>query len=337
MNEPALSQGSAHPARPKTISRLPASAAGKALTAEHPAPWTPAVIASKAPASAAPRPVTKKGSAALAPTAVPPASRVGQRGTLRQVDPKSIDRNPEQPRRVFAEEALRELSQSIARHGVIQPLAVRKGSAPGRYELIAGERRLRAVRMLGLASVPVVEIVVRDDQLLEVALVENLQRESLDPIEEAEAYKSLIDRFEYTQETVAACVGKSRSTIANALRLLDLPQIIKHAVANGLVSAGHARALCGLATPEQQEELLGQIVRKGLSVRETEAVVQKIKRGGPRRTERARPRYLTQIEDRLRRVLGTKVKLQQTGRAKGQIVINFGSDDEFERLLEFFS
>jgi ParB family chromosome partitioning protein len=258
---------------------------------------------------------------------------------LLQIPPEVIDTNPEQPRRRFTPEALEALVQSIARHGILQPLIVRDGIQSGRYELVAGERRLRAAMVLGLQRVPAVRRHVPDERLLEVALVENIQRESLDSIEEAEAYRSLIDRYGYTQESVAERVGRSRSTVANALRLLDLPDVVKAATAAGTISAGHARALAGLPTAQAQKDLCDRVVAEGMSVRETEACVARIKRPGrPPRQPRGsrRPPYLQPLEDRLRRRLGTKVKLHQSGRQAGRIEIHFHSDEEFERLLEFF-
>ena len=258
---------------------------------------------------------------------------------LLQIPPEVIEANPEQPRRLFTPEALDALVQSIARHGILQPLVVREGVQSGRYELVAGERRLRAAMVLGLQRVPAIRRYVPDERLLEVALVENIQRESLDPIEEAEAYRSLIDRYAYTQETVAERVGRSRSTVANALRLLDLPVPVKEATAAGAISAGHARALAGLPTAQGQKDLCDRVMAEGMSVRETEACVARIKRpGGPAQKPRGsrRPPYLSQLEDRLRRRLGTKVKLHQSGRQTGRIEIHFHSDEEFERLLEFF-
>lgn len=268
-----------------------------------------------------------------------PFRKEGGEVRLLDVPPEAIEPNAEQPRRAFSAEAHAALADSIRRHGLLQPLVVRRGGEPGRFELVAGERRLRAALEVGLARVPAVVAPIPDDRRLEVALVENLQRCSLNPIEEAEAFRSLMDRYGYTQDSVAERVGRSRSTIANALRLLELPERVREAVTDGRLSAGHARAIAGLSSIAAQEALLERVEKEGLSVRETEAEVQRAKRPRPparRRAER-RPPYLAHIEDRLRRVLGTRVQLVQTGRTRGRIVIDFHSDDEFERLLELFS
>ncbi|GIW72076.1 MAG: chromosome partitioning protein ParB [Planctomycetota bacterium] len=268
-------------------------------------------------------------------------------GQLVELVPEQIDPNPAQPRTRFDPEQLQELVDSIARHGILQPLVVRAGRRPERYELVAGERRLRAALKLGLARVPAVVVEVSDERMLELALVENLQRQALDPIEEAEAYRHLLQRFHYTQEEVAARVGRSRSSVANALRLLELPEGVRAEVASGRLSAGHARALAGLRQPELQERLAARIVREGLSVREAEAEVQRLKAGaGPepgrerpprRRSSGRRPPYLDQLENELCRRLGTRVRIEQRARARGRIVIDFHSDDQFEGLLERLS
>jgi ParB family chromosome partitioning protein len=263
-------------------------------------------------------------------------------GQLLQLVPEAIEPNPAQPRRTFTPDKLEELVGSIARHGILQPLVVRRGPGPERFELIAGERRLRASLKLGLARVPAVLLEVPDERLLELALVENLQRQSLDPIEEADAYKHLLVSFRYTQEEVAARVGKSRSSVANALRLLDLPDAVKQHLKTGALSAGHARALAGLKDAGVQEELAARVVRDGLSVREVEAEVQRLKRGSAkprprRRKDRQRAPYIDQLETELGRRLGTRVRIEQKARARGKIVIDFHSDEQFEELLERFS
>lgn len=262
-----------------------------------------------------------------------------QEGRVLSIPVSKVDPNPAQPRRAFSPTALEELVSSIRRHGILQPLVVRPSAREGRYELVAGERRLRAARAAGLGAVPGILAHVPDDRLLEVALVENLQRSSLNPIEEAEAFRSLIDRYRYTQESVAQRVGKSRSAVANALRLLALPDGVRREVEEQRLSAGHARALAGLADAEQQLVLCEVVQKRGLSVRQTEAEVQRVKRGRNPRPRQAskRPPYMRQVEEQLQRVLGTRVRLVQTQREHGRIVIDFHSDAEFERLLEFFS
>ncbi|RME76900.1 MAG: ParB/RepB/Spo0J family partition protein [Planctomycetota bacterium] len=261
---------------------------------------------------------------------------------LLEIVPEAIDPNPAQPRHNFAPERLDELVDSIARHGILQPLVVRDGASPGRYELIAGERRLRAARRLGLATVPAIRIEVPDERLLELALVENLQRQSLDPIEEAHAYRRLLESYGYTQDEVAQRVGRSRSAVANALRLLELPEPVKEALRAGKLTAGHGRALAGLRDPALQQTLAQRAIRDGMSVREIEAAVQrhKGKGGSPRqrrRERRERPPYLEQLETELARRLGTRVRIEQRARARGRIVIDFHDDEQFEHLLERLS
>lgn len=196
--------------------------------------------------------------------------------------PDSIEPNPLQPRRNFAQGAIEALARSIESQGVLQPLVVR--SKPGdadRYQLVAGERRLRAMRLLGLKVVPALLREVPDDNLLEAALVENIQREPLNPIEEAEAYRALLDRYGYTKEALAGRVGKDRSTIANMVRLLALPPLLKEDLADGRLSAGHARALLNLPGADQQIALRGVVIERGLSVRETERLAARAKREKP--------------------------------------------------------
>ncbi len=242
--------------------------------------------------------------------------------------------NPFQPRRVYDQKALQALADSIAEHGVIQPLVVRP--AEQGYQLIAGERRLRACHMAGLDQVPVVVRQASDEQALLLALLENLQREDLNPLEEARAFQRLMDDFELSQGEVARAVGKDRSTVANTLRLLKLPPQIQLDVATGDLSAGHARALLPLESQPLMRRARDQIVKKGLSVRATERLVKKMlaqKDTEPDRPPSEEETYINSLADELRRSLGTKVHIQRKGK-RGKIVIDFGSDQELERLLE---
>lgn len=238
-----------------------------------------------------------------------------------------------QPRRQFAEAELEELAISIREQGILQPLLVRK-SEPG-YELIAGERRLRAARLAGLTQIPVVIKEVTDHQLLELSLVENIQREDLNPIEEADAYFQLITRFNLTQDQAAARVGKSRSAVANFLRLRQLPEQIKASIVAGTLSMGHARALLGAEQAAQQLAAWRTVIAKGLSVRETEELVRRVKT--QKRTSRVTMKgsetaYLTSLSDDLSRHLGTKVLIRKSGR-RGRVEIEFYSDDDLDRLI----
>ena len=240
-----------------------------------------------------------------------------------------------QPRRFFDEESLRELVVSVRQYGVVQPLVVRPGRPRGSYVLIAGERRWRAAQKAGIHQVPVVIREVSDGDAFEMALVENIQREDLNPIEEAEAYQRLIDERSYSQEKLAGRVGKDRSTIANSLRLLRLPDSAKRALVAGTVTTGHARALLGLEQPAAIGKALRRVVQRALSVRQTEALVKALRDGPPRRDEPAEESAnVRNLERRLTHSLKTRVKLSQRGTDRGRIEIHFGSLDELDRLLE---
>jgi ParB family transcriptional regulator, chromosome partitioning protein len=239
-----------------------------------------------------------------------------------------------QPRQSFSEEELKELAESIHSQGILQPLLVRRDNDG--YELIAGERRLRAARNAGLNQVPVVIKQVNDDKLLEMSIVENIQRENLNPIEEAEAYHRLITQSKLTQEEAATRVGKSRSAVANFLRLRQLPDPIKTSIMEGTLSMGHARALLGAEIPAQQLTAWRAVVTKGLSVRETEALIRRLKaekkqsKGSGDRSEQI---YLSGVADELSRHFGTKVLIKKQGQ-RGKVEIEFYSNDDFERLID---
>jgi ParB family chromosome partitioning protein len=239
-----------------------------------------------------------------------------------------------QPRRDFSEGDLEELVSSIREQGILQPLIVRKSEAG--FELIAGERRLRASRRAGLAQVPVVVKVVNDDKLLELSLVENIQRADLNPIEEAEAYHRLITQFNLTQDQAAARVGKSRSAVANFLRLRQLPEQIKESIVAGGLSMGHARALLSSENPAQQLTAWRAVIAKGLSVRETEDLVRRLKaeKKAPRVSMKSSDAaHLTGLAEDLARRLGTKVTIRTSGR-QGRIEIEFYTNDDLDRLVE---
>jgi ParB family chromosome partitioning protein len=263
------------------------------------------------------------------------AALIPQRSTAAAATDIPIARiraNPWQPRRRVDEEALRGLADSIAEHGVLQPVLVTE--LLDGYQLVAGERRLRAAQMAGLDRIPAVVRQLVDREQLELALVENVQRADLGPIEEANAYRQLIDEFGLTQEEVARRVGRARSTIANTLRLLELAPTVQEAVGDGSLSEGHARALIGLA-PELQARLLDSIVGQALSVRQTEELVRRLREPKPTPLDRARAADpdLERVEEDLRRSLGTKVSLARTRRG-GRIVIEYYGDEELGRLYE---
>jgi ParB family chromosome partitioning protein len=243
-----------------------------------------------------------------------------------------IRENPRQPRLRMADDALATLAASIREHGVIQPILVTE-TLDG-YQLVAGERRVRAARMAGLERIPAVIRQLADQQQLELALVENLQREDLDPIESARAYRQLIDEFAFSQEDLAGRVGRARSTVANTLRLLDLHADVQEAVANGSLTEGHARAIGGLAT-DAQPRVLPTVIGDGLSVRQTEELVRRLRepREPAARTQATADADVDRVEEELRRSLGTKVRLTRTRRG-GRIVIDYYGDDELARLYQ---
>lgn len=239
--------------------------------------------------------------------------------------------NREQPRKTFDEAALAELAESIKQHGVLQPLLVRPLPAGG-YQLVAGERRWRASRMAGLSRVPVVIKELSDTETMEIAIIENLQREDLNPIEEAEGLQALIDKCGYTQEEVAASVGKSRPAIANSLRLLRLPQEVREMTKNGEISAGHARALLAFENEAMIYEAAQNIVSKKLTVRDVERLAKMKESSAPaRRRSRRRDSFYDEVELSLSEALGRKVKVF-TGRGRGSLEIEFYSAEDLKEI-----
>ena len=277
------------------------------------------------------RPALGRGLSALIPEA--PAPRTRERPT--EVDLDRLTPNRFQPRTVMDEPKLDGLSRSIQSSGVIQPIIVRRLD-DDTFEIVAGERRWRAAQQAGLLRVPVVVRDVPDDKLLELALIENLQRENLNPIEEAEAYRRLIDEYQVTQEQVAVAVGKDRATVANYVRLLALPPEVRADVAAGVLAMGHARALLGLREPSTQRRAASEVVARGLSVRETEGLVKQLGRPAAPRPSGSSPPldvHTEAAQDRLRVALGTRVRIVRRGR-KGRIEIDFASESELQRLFE---
>lgn len=246
-----------------------------------------------------------------------------------------IEPNREQPRKQFDEDALAELSDSIAQHGVLQPLLVRP-MPDGGYQLVAGERRWRASRMAGLTEVPVVIRDLTDAQVAELALVENLQRENLNPLEEANGYKELSDKFGYTQEKISEIVGKSRPSIANALRLLNLPSDVQEMVSNGSLSMGHARAILSLEDDKMKTDLAKLVIANDLSVRETERIARNMVKEAPQKSKaKKRNPYYDEAELALSEVLGRKVKITKSSK-KGALEIEFFDDADLKKLLKIF-
>jgi ParB family chromosome partitioning protein len=268
-----------------------------------------------------------------------PNKQAGSQATVEEVDIDLIAPNPQQPRSSFDGEALRELAESIREHGIIQPLLVSRIGERGNvtYQLIAGERRLLAARQAELKRVPVIVKEVTPQALLELALVENLQRQDLGPLEEAAAFRRLADDFGFTQEAIATSVGRSRPAVANSLRLLSLPGEIQASLARGEITAGHARALLGIDDPLEQRQTWRRIVEGRLNVREAEELARPASRDQrqPRR-RRPLPADLAAIGERLRSSLGTRVDLTR-GRKGGRIVIHFFSDEELDAIIERLS
>jgi len=247
-----------------------------------------------------------------------------------------VDSNPKQPRRDFDEQTLNELADSIRIHDIIQPITVSKLPS-GKYRLISGERRLRAAKIAGLKDIPAYLRHANDAELLELALLENLQREDLNAMEVALSYKRMMEELDYTQEQVAERMGKDRSTVANFIRLLKLPPDIQLAVRNGLLSMGHARALINVDTIDKQLFIYKEIKEKGLSVRQTEELVRNIyKQSGAVKkvSKNSLPPAYQKIEDNLASYFSTRVKLKHSRNGNGQIIIDYYSQDELTKILQ---
>ena len=263
-----------------------------------------------------------------------PDSQTPPRKDFFLCDVDMIRPNRYQPRRRFADAELESLADSIRSQGIIQPLLVRADDVG--YELVAGERRLRAAALAGLQQVPVVVKDISDTKMLEMSIVENIQRENLNPMEEAEAYHRLITEFELTQDQAAERVGKSRSAVANFLRLRQLPDPIQTSILDGVLSMGHARALLGAENAAKQQAAWREVMAKKLSVRQTEALIKRInaeKKSTPDDTLSPEQRYFNDVSEDLSRYFGTRVRIQRSGK-KGRVEIDFFSDEDLGRLLE---
>jgi len=290
---------------------------------------TPAVsLVPAPPAAPTPSPAGRR-------PAAEPEGALGVPGAqLREVAVDDVVPNPKQPRQVFDDEALEELSHSVREFGLLQPIVVRENGTGG-YELIMGERRLRAARAAGLDSVPAIVRDTTDDAMLRDALLENIHRVQLNPLEEAAAYQQLLEEFGATHEELATKIGRSRSQVTNTIRLMKLPVKVQTRVAAGVISAGHARALLGLQDADAQDALATRIVAEGMSVRATEEAVAMAATEQPTARRRARKISAPGVEElgtRLSDRFETKVKIQ-IGRAKGRIVVEFGSVDDLQRII----
>jgi len=293
-----------------------------------------------APVLAKPAPTTPAPTAApltpAAATAALPASDMRDRvvhAALSRIRPC-----PLQPRKDFSAESLQELADSIREQGIVQPLIVREKN--GQLELIAGERRWRAAQLIGLAGVPVIVRQADDRAVLEMALIENLQRENLNAIEEAQGYAQLVGQFQLTQEEAAAKVGKSRAVVANALRLLKLPQAVQNYIREGRLSVGHAKVILGLTVESEQKVAAERVIKEGLNVRQTEGLISRMHKRGSKHGPKAgliislpADAHVADLENRLRERLGTKVQLRYD-KGKGAVEISFYSDQELERILQ---
>jgi ParB family transcriptional regulator, chromosome partitioning protein len=273
------------------------------------------------------RPALGRGLSALIPDA--PASPAQERSL--DVDIDLLRPNKFQPRTQMDDGRIEELARSIRSNGVIQPIVVRKSESG--YEIVAGERRWRASQRAGLLKVPVVVRDIPDERLLAAALIENIQREDLNPIEEAHAYRRLSDEFGLTQEQIAESVGKDRSSVANYVRLLRLPPEVRDHVGGGTLSMGHARALLSLPDAESQLRAGREIVQKGLSVRDTEALVKRAVTPAAEKPEVPKDVHTRAAEDRLRFALGTRVRIARKGKG-GRIEIDFSDENELQRIYE---
>ncbi|MDR1136520.1 MAG: ParB/RepB/Spo0J family partition protein [Clostridiales Family XIII bacterium] len=252
---------------------------------------------------------------------------------INYIEIHDIKPNAVQPRKYFSENAIDELAESIKEHGVIQPLIVR--AAGEGYELVAGERRWRAAKKAGLKEVPCLLREITDEQNILIALIENMLREDLNPIEEAEAIKQAIDSYGITQEAISKSIGKSRPYIANAMRLLRLPPTVKRFLTDGILTGGHGKAIASVQDPEKQEKLAIYLAENGCSVREAEKLAADPSFGEPKKTAKPRPKNhaILAIEEELRTILGTKVSINNNG-DKGKIELNYYSRDELDGLIE---
>ncbi|MCK1997911.1 chromosome partitioning protein, ParB family [Paenisporosarcina quisquiliarum] len=261
-----------------------------------------------------------------------PGEDLDQLEQVEQILISDIKPNPFQPRKIFDEEAMKELSESIKEHGVLQPIILRKKGS--RFEIVVGERRFRASQLANLEIIPAVIRELNDQQMMELAILENLQREDLTAIEEAEAYQNLIEHLNLTQEQLAFRLGKSRPHIANHIRLLSLPQVVRDAISDGTLSMGHGKALLGLKKKKTIPLIMQKSIKENLNVRQLESLVQRLNEDVPRETKKVQKDIFTkEKESELREIFGTPVSIIKN-KDKGKIEIEFYSDDDLERILQ---
>ncbi|WP_432362757.1 ParB/RepB/Spo0J family partition protein [Sporosarcina sp. UB5] len=264
-----------------------------------------------------------------------PEESLSKAETIENIRLKSIKVNPYQPRKIFDEIAIQELSESIKEHGILQPIIVRKVGTM--YEIVVGERRFRAAKLAGLMEIPAVIRQLTDEESMEMAILENLQREDLTPIEEAEAYQKLMDNLSLTQEQLAFRLGKSRPHIANHIRLLSLPEKVRNMITEGKLSMGHGRTLLGLRKKEQILLIAEKTINEGLNVRQLERLVHKINENVPRETKPEKKNiFIEEQESHLREYFGTNVTIKKS-KNKGKIEIEFFTEEDLERILDLLN
>ncbi|ANU14632.1 Chromosome (plasmid) partitioning protein ParB / Stage 0 sporulation protein J [Planococcus halocryophilus Or1] len=264
-----------------------------------------------------------------------PGETISDTDKVNQINVGEIQANPYQPRKIFEQVALEELAESIKEHGILQPIVVRK--AGEKYEIVVGERRFRAAKLVKLKKVPAIIKDLSDQQMMELAILENLQREDLTPIEEAEAYQKLMEALSLTQEQLAFRLGKSRPHIANHIRLLSLPEDVRKLISDKELSMGHGRTLLGLRSKKLIPETAEKVVKENLNVRQLENLVQRLNENVPRETiEKKKDIFIEEKQSELRDRFGTKVQIKKN-KNKGKIEIEFFSEDDLERILELLS
>ena len=257
---------------------------------------------------------------------------VDNENEVKKISIQKLVANPYQPRKIFEDEAIEELAQSIREHGIIQPIVVRKKGT--KYEIVVGERRFRAAKLANLDEVPAIVKEMTEEQMMEVAILDNLQREDLTPIEEAEAYQSLIEKLNFTQEDLAKRLGKSRPHITNHIRLLQLPDVVRQMINDGALSMGHGRTLLGLKNKRRIPEIANKVIKQQLNVRQLENLIKEYNENVSRETPKTRKDIFVQSkETQLREYFGTNVQIKKT-KNKGKIEIEFYSEEDLERILE---
>jgi ParB family transcriptional regulator, chromosome partitioning protein len=275
-----------------------------------------------------------KGLGALIPD-TKEAPKVENKGGVMEVDINEIAPNEDQPRKNFDEEKLLSLSESIKEHGIIQPIVVKKEGQY--YKIIAGERRWRAARIAGLKKVPIVEKELTEKEIMEISLIENLQREDLNPVEESLAYKKLLEEFNLTQEEIAKRIGKSRSAIANSLRLLNLDQRVINYLIDETISEGHGKIIAGIEDKSLQYEIAKKIIDDGLNVRQSEKLIKALSEAKEKKKVKVKKDvYIKDVEERFKSVLGTKVTINK-GRKKSKIEIEYYSEEDLQRIMNMFN